>query len=282
MRSYNSLPLRLALGYTVGAGLVVAGHENLTRQPSFTLLLNELVNEFVVDVADTKVDLMLDADAMNMVGLKPAVIMKQISASTKGVTVKKVDEAIISVTLNKKGEELNALYKLKENLKKMYVSGIKKITQVLPVKKENEHVILTAGTNLKTVLEMPEVDVTRTTSNDIYEIASVFGIEAARQLIIEEVMKVIENQGLKIDIRHVMLAADTMCMTGEIKGITRYGIVGEKVSVLARASFETPIKHIIDAALVGEVDNLNSVVENAMLNQPVPMGTGLPSLITKK
>ena len=50
---------------------------------------------------------------------------------------------------------------------------------------------------------------------------------------------------------------------------------------MARASFETPIKHIINASLVGEVDELNSVVENVMLNQPVPVGTGLPGLITK-
>ena len=57
--------------------------------------------------------------------------------------------------------------------------------------------------------------------------------------------------------------------------------VGEKGSVLARASFETPIRHIINAALIGEEDKLNSVVENVMMNQPVPVGTGLPDLVTK-
>ena len=78
-----------------------------------------------------------------------------------------------------------------------------------------------------------------------------------------------------------MLVADTMCATGTIKGVTRYGVVKEKASVLARASFETPIKHIFNASLIGEVDHLNSVVENVMLNQPVPVGTGLPGLVTK-
>ncbi|HLD03102.1 MAG TPA: DNA-directed RNA polymerase subunit A'', partial [Candidatus Nanoarchaeia archaeon] len=63
--------------------------------------------------------------------------------------------------------------------------------------------------------------------------------------------------------------------------ITRSGITGEKKSVLARASFETPLKHIINASLVGEEDELNSVIENVMLNQPVPVGTGLPDLVTK-
>ena len=108
------------------------------------------------------------------------------------------------------------------------------------------------------------------------------GIEAARQAIIQEVVKVIDNQGLNIDIRHIMLIADTMCANGSVKGITRYGIVSEKSSVLARASFETPIKHVVEAALLGEEDKLNSVVENIMINQVIPVGTGVPSLILKK
>ena len=114
------------------------------------------------------------------------------------------------------------------------------------------------------------------------EIEQVLGIEAARQAIINEIFKVIESQGLNVDLRHIMLVADTMCISGTLKGITRYGVVSEKSSVLARASFETPIKHIINAALVGETDNLNSVVENVMINQPVPIGTGLPTLSVKQ
>jgi DNA-directed RNA polymerase subunit A" len=78
-----------------------------------------------------------------------------------------------------------------------------------------------------------------------------------------------------------MFLADVMTVTGTVKGITRSGITSEKESVLARASFETPIKHIINAALIGEHDPLNSVVENVILNQPVPLGTGLPKLVVK-
>ena len=78
-----------------------------------------------------------------------------------------------------------------------------------------------------------------------------------------------------------MLVADLMCANGIVKGVTRYGVVSEKASVLARASFETPLKHLFNAALEGEVDYLTSVVENVMINQPVPIGTGLPGLVTK-
>ncbi|HLC65351.1 MAG TPA: DNA-directed RNA polymerase subunit A'', partial [Candidatus Nanoarchaeia archaeon] len=134
---------------------------------------------------------------------------------------------------------------------------------------------------LKDVMQMEEVDTTRTTTNDVFEIEGVLGIEAARRAIIDEVFKVIESQGLNVDVRHIMLVADTMCTSGSVKGITRYGIVSQKSSVMARASFETPIKHIINASLIGETDNLNSVVENVMINQPVPIGTGLPKLRVK-
>jgi DNA-directed RNA polymerase subunit A" len=78
-----------------------------------------------------------------------------------------------------------------------------------------------------------------------------------------------------------MLASDTMTMSGHMLGISRYGIVKEKPSVLARASFETPLKHIFNAAITGEEDSLNSVIENVMLNQPVPLGTGLPKIVVK-
>ena len=72
-----------------------------------------------------------------------------------------------------------------------------------------------------------------------------------------------------------------MCFSGRIRGITRYGVVKEKPSVLMRASFETPIRHFIDAAISGEVDELRSVIENIMVNQVAPIGTGLPGLVVK-
>ena len=151
----------------------------------------------------------------------------------------------------------------------------------MPVKREDEFVIVTAGSNLKDVMKLEYVDKTRTTTNDIFEIQALFGIEAARQAVINEVYNVIENQGLNVDIRHIMLIADVMSFSGKVRGITRYGVVSDKSSVLARASFETPIKHMVEAALTGEVDPLTSVVENVMINQAIPVGTGLPELISK-
>ncbi len=242
--------------------------------------LNEIVSEFVINIAESKIEIVFNENKMKSLGLEYPVIQKSIKASFKELALSKKGNAII-LKLNEKEKEINQLFKIKEKIKDIYIQGVKSVTHILPVKKGSEFLIVTAGTNLKKVLELDFVDKTRTISNNLFEITNVLGIEAARQAIINEVFKVIQNQGLNVDIRHLMLVADTMCATGSIKGVTRYGVVKEKSSVLAKASFETPLKHIFNASLVGEVDHLNSVVENVMLNQPVPVGTGLPGLVTK-
>jgi len=237
----------------------------------------EIVKEFIVSVADSTIELVLNDAKMNELNLTRKNVTRVLEKTTMPIKVK-VDKEVMRVVLTAKDEGINEIYKLKEKMKKLFVSGIKGIKQVLPVKRDEEFLIITAGTNYKKVLDLEEVDPTRTITNDIHETKNVLGIEAARQRLIDEIYDVIETQGLNVDIRHIMLVADTMCGSGVIKGITRYGVVSQKSSVLARASFETPIRHIINASLVGEVDNLNSVVENVMLNQPVPVGTGLPKL----
>jgi len=241
--------------------------------------LHEITKEFSINLLEFSVEIELDKEEMKERGITLKNVVSAISKGIRGVNVKIKDEKIIVKQRGK--EELGVVYRLKEKVKDIYIKGVKGIKQVLPVKRKDEFVIITAGSNLKDVLKLDFVDETRTLTNDIYEIAKVFGIEAARNAIIQEVYKVIESQGLNVDIRHIMLVADTMCRSGKIEGITRYGVVSRKASVLAKASFEVPIRHIVSASLKGEVDKLTSVVENVMINQPVPLGTGLPGLVVK-
>ncbi len=243
-------------------------------------LLEELAEEFYINIAEMSVEITLKQDVLKEHGLTTNKVVEAIKKGIKGIKVKEKDNIII-IKKKEESDNLNEIYALKEKLKKVFISGVKHITYVLPIKRENEYVIITSGTNLKEVLKLDFVDSERTISNDIFEIADVLGIEAAREAIIREVHKVMENQGLNVNIRHIMLVADMMCLLGKIQGVTRYGIVKEKASVLARASFETPMKQIMQASLMGEIDELNSVIENVMVNQPIPIGTGLPGLAVK-
>ncbi|HLD05822.1 MAG TPA: DNA-directed RNA polymerase subunit A'' [Candidatus Nanoarchaeia archaeon] len=239
----------------------------------------ELIKEISIDIVNAEMNIELHTKKIEDLKLKEENIVNGFKKAVKGFNFK-LKDGKLSITVNGE-QDLNQLYKLKEKIKDLYIHGIKGVRQVLPVKRGDEYLIITAGTNLKEVLKLPFVDPNKTVSNNIFEMEKTFGIEAARQCIINEILKVIDTQGIDIDIRHILLVADTMTQSGEVLGITRYGVVKEKPSVLARASFETPIKHIINATLIGETDELNSVIENVMLNQPVPVGTGLPGLVTK-
>ena len=154
------------------------------------------------------------------------------------------------------------------------IRGIPEIKRVLTTYENREWVIRTDGSNLEGVLAIEGVDPRRTTTNDIHEIAKILGIEAARNALIKEAHAVLEEQGLDVDIRHVMLVSDIMTNTGEVKQIGRHGISGQKSSVLARAAFELTIQHLVNAAIAGETDPLKGVIENIIVGQSMPLGTG--------
>lgn len=162
--------------------------------------------------------------------------------------------------------------------KDIQLGGVEGIERVVVRSEEGEYVVYTEGTNLSEILTLPEVDASQTTTNHIMEIENVLGIEAARQSIIDEASKTLDEQGLDVDLRHIMLVADTMTNTGEIRQIGRHGISGEKGSVLARAAFEVTVKHLLKACTRGEVDKLDGIVENIIAGQSIPLGTGLVEL----
>ena len=238
--------------------------------------LKDVVSEIKVDFADKKIEINLNLNSVKQIHASPETILNRLIK--KGFRIK-LKKDIIYTTDAK--IDFKELYRLKEKLKESVVSGITGIAQVLVVKRENNYVVLTAGSNLQEIFEIKGVNKEKTTTNNIYEIADVLGIEAARQAISNEVYKVIESQGLDIDERHLKLIADAMCTSGGIKGVTRMGIISEKTSILARASFETPIKQFVNATVKASKDELASVIENIILNQPVPVGTGLPGLLVK-
>ena len=177
--------------------------------------------------------------------------------------------------------DFKELYKIKEKIKNTIISGVKGISQVLIVNRAGNYIIFTSGSNLKEIVNVKGINKNKTMTNDLYETEEIFGIEVARQLIINEIEKVINSQGLDINKRHLKLVADAMTVNGEVHGMTRMGIIARKSSILARASFETPIKHFINATIKASKDELLSVIENIILNQPVPIGTGLPGLMVK-
>lgn len=238
--------------------------------------LEEIMREVKIDFSGKKIEIELDQNALKQVHAGAQTIVDRLNE--KGFSCKGKD---LRVTLNAEDMTFRDMYKLKEKLKKTTISGLKNISQVVVAQRDKDYVVLTAGSNLHDVMSVKGINKDKITSNDIHEVAAVLGIEAARQTIVNEIKKVIDSQGLEINMRHLDLIADAMTSGGIVKGVTRMGIVSDKSSVFARAAFETPDKEFINATIQGKKDELSSVIENIILNQPVPVGTGLPGLLVK-
>ncbi len=190
----------------------------------------------------------------------------------------------LTLTIRPANESYRELLQLGKSLDSVVIKGLKAIKRVV-IRKEDtidEYVLYTEGSALYDVADLEGVDMTRSSTNNINEIYEVFGIEAARNSIIKEATDTLREQGLTVDIRHIMLVSDIMSVDGEVKPIGRHGISGEKASVLARAAFEVTVNHLLDAGVRGDVDHLLGVTENVIVGQPIRLGTGNVKLMAAK
>jgi len=187
------------------------------------------------------------------------------------------------LTMRPEEPSYRQLLQLVKNVQSVILKGIKGIKRVVIRKEESgEYVLYTEGSVLKEVLTIEGVDATRTRTNNVNEIFEVMGIEAARAALIHEATETLREQGLNVDIRHIMLVSDIMTVDGDVKPIGRHGISGEKASVLARAAFEVTVSHLLDSGMSGDVDELRGVTENVIVGQPIRLGTGNVKLIVRK
>ncbi|MEK6819025.1 MAG: hypothetical protein AABY10_03770, partial [Nanoarchaeota archaeon] len=211
--------------------------------------LKEISSEINLDFTDKKIEIIIDKEGLRQTHTSVKKVVDRLNEL--GFNAK---EKTDSITLNASEYGFKEIYKLKEKLKGTIISGVKNVKQVLIVKKEKDFVIITQGTNLKDIMNIKEVNKNRIISNDLHEMSEVFGVEAARQMIINEIKEVLKTQGLDIDLRHSMLVADAMTNMGDVKGVTRMGIIAQKASILARATFETPVKQFVNATIKGGKD----------------------------
>jgi len=208
-------------------------------------------------------------------------VQEVLESAKKKYTIKP-NENKLSIKVTVPDEpDAQTLLTLKSKLLNTRVKGVPDIERVTIVKQDDEWVIQTAGSNLAKVVAVDGIDLTRITTNNVYEIWQTLGIEAARTALIKEVTNTLEEQGLEVDTRHIMLVADLMTSKGYLQQIGRHGIAGTKTSVLARAAFEITVPTIARAALEGQIESLKGVTENVIVGATVPVGTGMVDLYMK-
>ncbi|MBI5253084.1 MAG: DNA-directed RNA polymerase subunit A'' [Euryarchaeota archaeon] len=244
-----------------------------------TVVVGDLISKTEMDLIDSRVTLIFDEYELSRREITTAEIVEKLNQSKI-----KVEEGWgkNKISLISSTPSLKELRKLANKAREVYLRGIKGIQRVVMRKEGDEYVIYTEGSNLKDVFKIKGVNTSKTKTNDILEIEKVLGIEAARNAIINEMLDTLDEQGLKVDVRHLMLIAEMMTVDGTVKAIGRHGISGEKASILARAAFEITADHLLKAGIKGEVEELGGIVENVIVGRPVKLGTGMVELVMKK
>jgi DNA-directed RNA polymerase beta' subunit len=190
-------------------------------------------------------------------------------------------------------DEIYLLKNFQDNLlHNIVLRGVHGIDNVLPrkvqnmvVKEEGKYVrkdiwiLDTTGTNLLDVLGTDFIDASRTYGNDIQEIFDVLGIEAARQIIFNEFVEVMEFSDVYINYHHLSLLCDRMTVTQKMVAIFRSGLHNDNIGPIAKATFEVHTEILLNAARHADFDEMRGVSANVMCGQHGYYGTGAFNVI---
>lgn len=167
------------------------------------------------------------------------------------------------------------IFKIKNTLLTTQISGLTNTNKVFikETNKDYELLISSSFGDLPYVLGTEFINPYTTITNNILEIESTLGIEAAREAIINEIEYTIGTHGIQINCRHLMLLADTMTIKGHVLGITRFGMKYFN-STLMLASFEQTSDFLFQAAIEEKEDIVSGVSDSIILGKNISIGTG--------
>lgn len=185
-------------------------------------------------------------------------------------------------------DEIYLLKNLQDSmLNSVIMRGVNKVNKVSPRKiqnmvtledgkfvKKDAWVLDTTGSNLLQVLGLDFIDYVRTYSNDIREVFDVLGIEAARQMLFNEISEVMEFSDAYINYHHLSLLCDRMTMTQNMVPIFRSGILNDDIGPIAKATFEVHTEVLLNAARHADFDHMRGVSASVMCGQYGQYGTG--------
>ena len=204
-------------------------------------------------------------------------VIKNGTKGPKKIKVNPLDQSDQIYILKNFQDQLlnNIIIRGVKDIKKVILRKIKDnvVEEAGTYKKQDIWVLDTVGTNILDVLALDYIDPNRTFSNDIIEIFNVFGIEAARQTIYNELVEVIEFDGTYINFHHLSVLCDRMTFTNKLISIFRHGINNDNIGPIAKASFEETPEMFLKAARHGELDMMRGVSANVMVGQEGMYGT---------
>lgn len=149
------------------------------------------------------------------------------------------------------------------------------------VRSDNSRNLTTEGVNFKAMWDQEDfIQVNGITSNDISAVLQTYGVEAARNTIVNEINNVFSTYAIAVSSRHLDLIADMMTREGTYLAFNRQGI-DSSTSAFKKMSYETTCQFLTKAVLDGEREDLDSPSARIVLGKLNGVGTGSFDVMTK-
>lgn len=174
-----------------------------------------------------------------------------------------------------------------KNLMNVTIQGIQGISLAVPKKvntlyynadgkpdMRSDWIIQTDGVNIFEVLMMDFVDAERMMCNDINMVKEIFGIEAARAILVHEFGVLLSESVSDLNYRHISVVCDVMAYRGDLMSIDRHGLKrSPDISAFAKASNEESVEILVNAGVFADTDRMTGVSSNILMGQQPNGGT---------
>ncbi|QLG73172.1 hypothetical protein HG535_0E02560 [Zygotorulaspora mrakii] len=159
------------------------------------------------------------------------------------------------------------------------VSHIDRCVHSEPI--NSKRVLVTEGVNFEAMWDQEAfIDVDGITSNDVASVLKTYGVEAARNTIVNEINNVFSRYAISVSFRHLDLIADLMTRQGTYLAFNRQGME-TSTSSLMKMSYETTCQFLTKAVLDNEREELESPSARLVLGKLSNVGTGSFDILNK-
>lgn len=220
---------------------------------------------------------------LNAISIQKSIVNEK-KLGVKPENISKVNEEEIRIYFREKQPSSLAfvLQHLLLQLPSVPVSGLDGVNRAIISEEKGDpktYSLFIESNNFLSVLTTPGIDWEHTKSNHVVDVEKVLGIEAARQVIVSEILSVYDQFSLSIDNRHLLLIADTMTMKGKTNGINRHGLAKTCSSSLKLASFEVTMEHLYNAGFHQVQDQANDISSSVILGSFAKIGSGMCDIL---
>ncbi|VEU22044.1 DEKNAAC103010 [Brettanomyces naardenensis] len=149
------------------------------------------------------------------------------------------------------------------------------------IHEEGKRELVTEGVNFEAMWEHDSfIDVNDIRCNDVAAVLRVYGVEAARNTIVNEIINVFSRYAIEVSSRHLDLLADYMTREGTYLAFNRQGI-DSCTSDFMKMSYETTCQFLTKAVLNGDREELDSPSARLVIGKLNKIGTGSFDVLAK-